>query len=828
MNESFMKKLLLLLVCCLTTVSIYSQSTIRGQLVGIADQKPLPYATVSVANSTAPEKSIKKFATDEAGNFSTSLSAGNYLFEFQFVGMNNLSKEVEVKSDEPKKNLGKIEMSESSTELDEISVTAQRPLVKVEIDKLTYNTKEDPEAATSNVLDVLRKVPLVTVDGEDNIQLKGSSSFKIYLNGKPSNMISNNPSQVLKSMPANSIKDIEVITDPGAKYDAEGVTGIINIITDKRVDDGYSGSVGANANTQGGYGGNVYLTTKYGKFGFTGNASYYRHAQPTSEVESERRDFAPNPANTLTQNGTMGGNGAWPYVSASVSFEPDTSNLFNFSASKYGGNFNSNITGNSVSTGNLNYAFDMLSKSQQEYGGLNLSADYQRSFKKKGELLTLSYRYDNDPNNSENEIEYNNVTGEYFYPQGYRQRSLNNAKGIEHTTQIDYVNPINEMHSIEAGGKYIMRDNSSRGEHTFYDVVSGTWQNDADRKNDLDHEQNIFAGYAGYGYKKDKVGVKLGLRGEYTKQQIHFMSAQVDTIVPSDFFDLVPSVTLSYQLAMTQTLRLGYNMRISRPGIWYLNPFVNDQNPVDISYGNPDLTAEQTHNFNLNYGFFAQKINLNATLSYGVTNNNITSYSFVEDGVTHTTYGNIGKNQIVGLNMYLSWTPNQQIRIMSNSGINYTDIQSTNDMNLRNSGFSGRIYSGATYSFGKDNVWRVGANAGLFSQRVQLQTTQSPYYFYSFNIMRSFFDKKLDINLSANSIFSKYIKFKSTIDGAGFSQKSTYNYPAQNVRLSITYRFGDLKSSIKTIQRGITNDDVKEGESGQGGMGGGVGGGGGS
>src|SRR5690606_11829168 len=149
--------------------------------------------------------------------------------------------------------------------LEEVSVTAQKPLVKVEIDKLTYSAKDDPESSTSNVLDLLRKVPLVTVDGEDEIQLKGSSNFKIYINGKPSNMVSSNPSQVLKSMPANSVKDVEVITDPGAKYDAEGIGGIINIVTDKRVDDGYSASIGANGNTFGGYGANAYLASKYGK-----------------------------------------------------------------------------------------------------------------------------------------------------------------------------------------------------------------------------------------------------------------------------------------------------------------------------------------------------------------------------------------------------------------------------------------------------------------------------------------------------------------------------------------------------------------------------------
>jgi hypothetical protein len=253
-----MKKIIILfLLSCFTTVSLFAESSIlvKGQLAGPTENEPLPFATISIAKETSPDAAFKKLAADDKGNFNITLPEGKYIFTFQFVGLKSLKKIIEI-STTSKIDLGKIVLSENSTQLDEISVVAQKPLVKVETDKLTYNAKDDPESSTSNVLDLLRKVPMVTVDGEDKIQLKGSTNFKIYLNGKPSNMITNNPSQVLKSMPASSIKNIEVITEPGAKYDAEGVGGIINIITDKRIDDGYSGSAGANTDIRGGYGAN--------------------------------------------------------------------------------------------------------------------------------------------------------------------------------------------------------------------------------------------------------------------------------------------------------------------------------------------------------------------------------------------------------------------------------------------------------------------------------------------------------------------------------------------------------------------------------------------
>lgn len=804
-----MKKLFLLLTWCFIVAATYSQTTIKGKIIDAANKEPLPYATITVTSEPATPKPIKKFAADENGHFSTTLQAGKYNLLFNFIGMNETSQKITVESGKKTMDLGEIVMLEGSTTLDEISVVAQRPLVKVEIDKLTYSAKEDPESSTSNVLDLLRKVPLVTVDGEDNIQLKGSSNFKIYINGKPSNMISNNPSQVLKSMPANSIKDVEVITDPGAKYDAEGVGGIINIVTDKRVDEGYSGSVGANGDTFGGYGANAYLSLKYGKFGFTGNGSYFYHNSPASNITLVREEMAPNPVNMLTQQGTQTNNGGGLFYNTSLSFEPDTLNLFNLSVGQFGGKFRSNLDQNAVSIGSRNYSYLLNNSSLSEFGSFNLSADYQRSFHKKGELLTLSYRFEKDPNNSELENQYSEVTGtDFYYPDGYKMRSINNAGGNEHTLQIDYTNPINSKHSIETGIKYIFRDNSSLGEHTIF---NGEWHDDPSRKNDLEHTQKIFSGYAGYGLKAGKFGLKLGLRGENTNQKIHFMSAQNDTIVPSNFFDLVPSVALSYQLGMTQTLRGGYNLRISRPGIWYLNPYRDESNPTSISYGNPSLEAVETHNFNINYGSFSQKVNFNATLSYSFTKNSISRYIFVDDqGITNNTYRNIGRNNTVGLSGYVGWTPSTVVRMNLNGSVNYSNIQSTENANLKNSGFSGRVFGGVTFTLPQEI--RLSANGGVFSRGVQLQTTQSAFYFYSFSVMKSFLNKKLDVSINATTPFNKFREMNSTTTGDGFIQKSSFQNPMRNFRLSLTYRFGDLKTSMKRVQRGITNDDVMQGD----------------
>lgn len=807
-----MRQYFILLLLLISFSYGYSQETlVKGRLFGEADDEFLPFATITVSKDAEMTTTVKKLPTDGNGSFETKLSEGNYYFAFQYVGKATLVKQVSVPKGEKEIDLGRIVTIESSTELDEVSVVAQAPLVKVEIDKLTYNLKDDPESATSNVLDMLRKVPLVTVDADDNVQLKGGSNFKIYLNGKPSNMLANNPSQVLKSMPANSIKDVEVITDPGAKYDAEGVGGIINIITDKRVDDGYVGSVGAGVDSRGGYNGNAYVTLKYGKFGFTGNTNYYTFKSPDSESTFERRDFSRQPETILRQDGESGFDGSGIMLSGMISYEIDTLNLISVSLNGYNGTGTNNTNTKVTSTGGYIYGYDRVSEGTNEHGSIDLSLDYQRSFKKKGKLLTLSYRYGNNPNNSEGESRLENMTGDPSFvlrDEDYKTRNYNDADGNEHTGQIDYVNPLTKNHTIEAGLKYIYRDNSSKGNNLYYDLTANEWMEDLRRKNDLQHDQYIASGYASYGFKKDKFGLKTGVRAEQTKQDVNFISKN-DSVIKTNFFDLVPSLALSYQMSMTQTLRLGYNMRVYRPGIWHLNPYVDNIDPLNISYGNPDLDAEKNHNVSLNYGSFSQKLNLNASLNYSITNNSITRYQFVENGVNNSTYDNIGKSQSIGLNAYVRWAPTQKLNMFINGNGDYVDISSNKDATLKNSGFSYRAFAGATYTF--PHEVRFSVNGGYFGNRIMLQSEMDPFFFMSFGLSKSFLNKKLDVAIRGSNPFQKYMDHKNITTGKNFTQESLFRRPAQSISLNVTFRFGDLKSSIKRVQRGIRNEDIKSG-----------------
>lgn len=806
---------LLILAIVFFSSSLYAQQkstlNIKGTVVDTTSNSPAQFSTLSIAAKAEPDKQVKVLATDDKGNFQIGLnSAGEYILSVFYFGNKAADIPFTIEEGQKTTDLGTISIADVS-QLDEAVVVAQKPLVKVEMDKLTYDTESDPDSRTETALEMLKKVPMVTVDGEDKIQLKGSANFKVYVNGKPSTMITNNPSDVLKSMPAANIKSIEVITDPGAKYDAEGIGGIINIIMAKSGDDGYMASVNASITTEGAYDVGAYLTVKYGKLGFSGNYGYNYWTRPADEIYTEQLFYADN--SLLTQNGRQKNKGPSQWGSGELSYEFDTLNLVTVSFNRFYGKSKGKSDMDVLSSQNSNilYSYLLHTKHEQEWGSTEINASYQRSFKKKGMLLIASYQYGNSPNDSENESEISNVVS---YLQR-KEQNWNDASTDEHTFQLDYVNPIKDKHTIEVGAKYIIRLNNSDMRFDEFNYGSSSWINNPSRENNMDYRQDIFSGYGSYSYKLKKWGLKLGLRTENTSTDATF---QRSNSINNNTLDIVPSAALSYQLAMTKTLRFSYNMRIRRPGIRQLNSFVNNSDPSNISYGNPDLDSEKTNNLSLNYGSFSQKFNLNLALRYAFTDKTIEQYSFVQSGVTHTTYGNIGEAQRASMDIFASWTPIKDLRLMVNGSIGYTDIKSNNLYGDSNSGYSGNIFANASYSFLKS--FRASVFSGYYKNPISLQGEMGSYSFLGLNLGKDFFDKKLSINIGVMSPFKKKLDITMKTRTRDFSQDYKMRINWQSASFRISYRFGNLKNQqIKKTQRSISNDDVMQGGSGNTGAG---------
>ena len=837
------EKLLYLVLVLMMTVPLCAQNqnaadyTIKGQVVDSLSNETVPYATLNIALANAPQKAIKLLACDDDGKFTTTLKQpGKYIISMQSLGKVPAVKHFTLSENKKSLDLGKLYMNDDSQQLNEVTVVAQKPLVTVEVDKITYSLEDDPEAKTNNALEMFRKVPMVTVDGEDKIQLKGSSNYKIYMNGKPSNLLSGeNASDVLKSMPASSIKNIEVITDPGSKYDAEGVGGIINIITAKNAMQGYTGTVRANASSLGSFGGGGYVSLKVGNLGLTANYGYNNRNSPWNDSHSERTTekdlLADGQPTQLIENGRSKYKGPFQYGYLEASYEIDTLNLISVGANLFRGKSKNlseldavlNPLGNEFNSSPV-YKFHRNSVSEGTFGSTDLNVDYQHSTSKKDELLTVSYRFSQSPNDNESNTELSDVVN-YYLSNEYPKWNINDASTMEHTGQVDYTTPIFNKQTLEAGVKYINRQNKSNTLEQIYNDSTKIWEDHSRDNSQFRHTQHIYSAYLGYLIRLNKFGIKAGVRAEGTSLKAEF-ARKPDMDFSTNYFDVVPNATLTYQIDMSTQIRLGYNMRIQRPGIWYLNPYINDVNPQNISQGNPNLDSEKSNNVNLNFSKFTQKFSINASLSYTFVNNPIERYSFTADfaaddprsqynGAMWNTYDNIGKKQQVGIFLYGNWSPNTWFRIYMNGGLDYTDLKAPS-LGLAKDGVSERIYAGTMFTLPKD--FRISLNGGYFGSWVQLQSEMSPFYFAGINISKDFLKKKLSLSVGANNPFWKTMKMETTTAGNGFHDVSTNWRSAREFRFSISYRFGTMKGQIKKVRRGISNDDAKGGgENNQGG-----------
>ena len=716
-----------------------------------------------------------------------------------------------------------------SLELQGVEVVKQKSLVKSDIDKITYDIENDPDSKSNSVIEMLRKVPMVTVDGEDNIQVNGSSSFKVYVNNKPNQMMSNNPKEVLKSMPASSIKKIEVITNPGPKYDAEGVGGILNIITYSQGIEGYTATFNGNVSNRGA-GASTYATVKSGKLTMSGRLNYSYNNSLRSYSGNKRKTIGnvSESSSDLDTEGTSKSHGNFSYGSFEASYEIDTLRLLTASFDYWGGVNKSNSDRSTIATSPLTqnqlYRYNTTGNSKNSYSSINGGIDYQRSFSVPERLLTLSYRIETEPDKTDSYTDYLEFQAadgwENFLQRLKNQHNDGNQHTTEHTFQLDYTTPFSKIHTLETGLKYILRNNSSeddRYERAAYE--SSDYVYDTDHSSHYKHRNDIFSAYLGYGLKLEKLSGRLGLRFEHTLQDVEYKLGRGDDF-RKHFNDFVPSASLGYKLTQTSNLRLGYDMRIYRPGIWYLNPYLDDSTPTNISQGNSYLDSEKSHSLNLSFSNFTPKFNINLALRYGFTRNSIEQVTKLMPDtqipglknptgkdVLYSTYENIGHSEGINLNAYVNWNATKNTRIYANSRLSYTDMD--DGAALHNYGWSLFAYGGAQQTLPKD--WRLSLNFYASTPRVSLQGKGSNYGSYGVSIQKSWLKKRLNLTLSASDFLKKYITYNSTMEDNFFRADSWSKYVQQRFSLSISYRIGELKASVKKAERSISNDDVKGG-----------------
>ena len=686
--------------------------------------------------------------------------------------------------------------------LDEVVVAQRHKLIKNDIDKLTYDVQHDKTAQTKTTLEILKKIPLVTVDGQENIRVQGSTSFKVYRNGHPDPSLSGqNLKDILKAIPASTIKRIEVITDPGAKYDAEGATAILNsVMMSSSKLQGVSGNVNSDVDTHGSVRLGTYLTTKVGKL--TTTVNYNLRKQGRKQTENYREEVY-NYVKTGEQKREYGTNSTAATIhfgNISASYEIDSLNLMTASTTFLGykadanaQNTNERWDKNSL----LIYKFDN-NMTTPGYSHLNIGGrlDYQHKTHLDGEILTLSYMLAVTRQHTIFRQMYNNMVN---FPVSYTSYDQNTRERFtEHTFQIDYVCPFGKHHKLESGTKYILRYNNST---SLMDYQGTT----PDMESKFKHNAQVAAAYLSYIFTAGKWAARAGLRYEFTRMKASYPDGS-NADYHANLNDWVPSASLQYKISDGQTLKVSYNTSINRPGIGYLNPAIIST-PTAVSFGNANLGSSRNQKLQLVYMLVTSKLTLQLSPYYSFTNNGIGRILYEQNRKDVSTYQNVLKSKVFGISSYTEWTPFTGTSFTLNASMRYARITLPTP-SIKNSGCGGGIY----FNWEQKIPWELTLTTsigGEYGNRIyDPYAIEGHWFYYDFTLTRRFFKDKLTVSISAESPFIKERSSTYRIvrgDYTGYERSVMY---PRRFNIGFSWSFGKLKASVKKAERSIQNDDL--------------------
>ena len=786
-----------------------AQTTVKGMLIDETLGESEPYATVRVFKAGKSEKPVAMFLTDENGQFSQEVKGkGKFDIVFSSIGKEDLKKSVELEG-KGVLNLDTLYIKENATMLKGVEIVAQKPLVKMEVDKMSYNVAEDEDSKSYTVLDMLRKVPMVTVDGQDNITVNGSSSFKVYVDGLPNVMFSSNPSMVFKSMPATAVKSIEVVTNPGAKYDAEGAAGILNIIMNKQNAqtsqslNGFNGTVRASVGSKQ-LGGSVFINGQQDKLSYSANVMTSYNQPGSTETEMEQLQ-----SNGNSQLMTSTNNVKTPFLMGSLTlgYQIDSMSVLNLTAQVNSMSMKSNGSSTTTIGGqDSDFSYGSTTDMKNSRTSFNGSIDYQRFFNQDHtKSLALTYQLNYSPANTEMTSLFNTQSTILDLANRY---SENKNKTMNHTFQLDYSMPLGKGQTLSFGGKLQLHDATADAKYYQQDIY------DPSSSSDYEYKNSILAGYGEYAGNFNKFGVKAGLRYEYTWQDVEYHLGNGEDF-KKDYGTLVPTASLQYTISQGSNLGLTYNMRISRPGISYLNPYVDKSNPIALTYGNPELDVEKNHNLSLVYNLFTPKLMVNLNLHHNFVDNAISQYSFYDsNNLLNTTYGNVVQRHQTGLNAYVNYLLTKDTRLFFNGGLNYTDL-SSDVLEQSNSGWTGTAMLGLQQTL----PWnlKLSAFAITSTKSYSLQGWSGGFNLLTASLSKSLLKDKLNLSVSGliglNS--GGNINIESYNSGKDFTSYTNVKVPISNVTFTVSYTFGNTKVKTKQHTSRVESDFIEQQSQGE-------------
>lgn len=815
-----MKRFIIFFLLCLCAYTGWAQGIVKGKILDRQKSEPLGFVNIKVTEQGS-DKFVGGGITDAGGNFNVSgLKDGKYTLLLTFMGYKDVTRQFEITPAKREVQFKLLYMAEDAKQLKEVTVTGQRATMKLEVDRKSFDVGQLISNAGQAASDVLDNIPSIEVDNDGNVSLRGNSSVEVWINGKASGLTSDNRAQILQQLPAESIERIEVIDNPSAKFSAEGSAGIINIVLKKDRKAGYYGSVQAGGDTRGGA--NTSFNVNYNSRLIDSYLNIgYRHRANTGHMESQQTSNAYN--QTYDSDSKQRGNNF--FTRAGVTLHATTKDDFSLSGMLMHGGGNSHsytpYIYTAVANDLNNYQLDRINRSRtgmdMRYGEFN----YRHSFNDKhfidftADLSSWKMNNDNWYQDSTVVVGIDDVT----YSYQYRPQYINNHRK---ELKLEYENQVTKNFKIEAGynGNF-SRENTPQ--ESYMDNTSFDGTNASEDKlffNRFIYKQDLHAFYTTLSYKFGALSLMGGLRGEYwrvntesyTWEQEHDASLREQPF-KKDYFQLFPSVFMSWQMTETQQLQLNYTRRLRRPWGGQLNSFRDTRDATTVSFGNPYLTPEFSNSFSLNYLKQWNDHSLLVSAYYRPTTDVIQriSYKNQEDGLFYQTSMNVAKSVSTGLEMTVK---NKLWRILDLT-------TSANAYYYRLNGFSYDI-DGQTVTGNSDHnfTWNARMTASLMlPYDISIQTTgrytarqvitqgyRKANYSIDFGARKNFFNKLFTLSVNCRDLLDSR-RFETFTSGPNFTRHQINRRGGRRVSMTLTWNFGNMKQKKRPNKnQGSEND----------------------
>ncbi len=779
---------------------------VKGMITDSLDRKPIEFVTINLLDATS-NKSVGATYTNDKGLFELSISKkGEYKIELILVGYYPKAVPLTITDENPVVTIPFISLTSNVQQLADVVVVGTRQLVEQKSGMLVYHAERDVTNLGGTAADVLRKTPVLKVDADGNVSMRGNSNLKILINGKYSGQMARSPADALNMIPADMIKSVEVITSPSSRYDAEGAAGMINIITKKGTDSLNGALELVASNWEQAF--NPRLAFSKGKW----NVNFFTHAHRLQQKRENNllRSSVGNDGQSYQLQQQSGINNAMPHGMSeiSVDYQADSSTLVSLSGTAWLGNWPSDRRQNNtiLQSGTVTQQFEQQTVTNSAANqGYFLSLGYSKKFRRVGQEFFLIALYeDNLKDDFDYDTWHRNSEGVLLY----QEQNNNHMRTKESTLQLDYTHPLSKggKNQLEIGAKGILRDVTS----DYSTLASAENQPSvlmpvASRTNVFDYGQDIIAGYVQTKFNlPNKWFLQAGVRLEQTL--IHGRFQTQYQAFKNNFQNFVPSATITKTLNEANSFNLSYTQRISRPSIIDLNPNIDARDSKNLESGNPDLRPEASHQVELSHTLSTETGFFFNTSFYGKqTNNSIEDIIVIRnDGASLSTKQNVASNQQYGVNLSTSFSLVKGITLESNARVGYMDFKSI-ALGVQRRGWGGGMNINTTFKLRRN--YTLQAFGDYDSQAVTLQGHETDWFYYSFALKKEWTKSRITVCLSTVNPFNNSMSRSRVIIASGFTSDNLTRYYNRAIKLTLVWKFGGQGKQIK--RKSASNDDLK-------------------